>query len=57
MAFGGPNFVFTKVRTKHGQIINHVIAFEKDTMEPAPINNDTNYDIHYDDIATDESKQ
>ncbi|XP_037034087.1 uncharacterized protein LOC119072878 [Bradysia coprophila] len=57
MAFGGPSFVCTRVRTKRSHVIHHVVAFDKKTMEPTQIDGGLNNDIYYEDIATDDSKQ
>lgn len=53
-AFGGSSFVYTKVRTQLGQIIDHVIAFDKETMEPIRIEDGRNHDVFYEDITSDD---
>ncbi|XP_037034884.1 uncharacterized protein LOC119073484 [Bradysia coprophila] len=51
LAFGGPSFVYTKVQTHLGHIIDHVIAFDKQTMEPLSIID--GHDLLYENIAVD----
>ncbi len=43
--------MYTKVRTQLGHVIDHVIAFDKDTMEPVRIADGCNHGVLYDDIT------
>lgn len=55
-AFGGSAFVCTKVRTQFGHIIDHVMAFNKQTMEPLPIADVHKKDFWYNNIAVDNDR-
>jgi len=52
-AFGGSSFVYSKVRTELGQLFDHVIPFDKETLEPIMISDGRNYDVSYEDITSD----
>lgn len=54
-AYGGSSFVHTRVRTQLGHVIDHVIAFDKNTLAPVEISNGRNYDVFYEDITTDDA--